>query len=83
VAANAGLLGSMDANRGDYQNGWDTDQFPNNINELVEAMLVILEAGGLPGWGVSILMQREEGIPLIRQICFMRTSAEWMLLQER
>lgn len=53
VAADAGLLGSMDANRGDYQNGWDTDQFPNNINELVEAMLVILEAGGLKGGGIN------------------------------
>jgi len=53
VAANAGLLGSMDANRGDYQNGWDTDQFPNNIYELVEAMLVFLEAGGLRGGGIN------------------------------
>ncbi len=53
VAAGAGLLGSMDANRGDYQNGWDTDQFPNNINELVEAMLVILEAGGFKGGGIN------------------------------
>jgi xylose isomerase len=53
VAADAGLLGSIDANRGDYQNGWDTDQFPNNINELVEAMLVILEAGGLKGGGIN------------------------------
>jgi xylose isomerase len=53
VAADAGLLGSIDANRGDYQNGWDTDQFPNNINELVEAMLVILEAGGLNPGGVN------------------------------
>ncbi len=53
VAANAGLLGSMDANRGDYQNGWDTDQFPNNIYELVEAMLVFLEAGGLQGGGIN------------------------------
>ena len=43
VAADAGLLGSIDANRGDYQNGWDTDQFPNDINELTEAMLVILK----------------------------------------
>ncbi|HLO37605.1 MAG TPA: xylose isomerase, partial [Lacibacter sp.] len=49
VAADAGMLGSMDANRGDYQNGWDTDQFPNNVNELVEAMLVVVEAGGLAG----------------------------------
>ena len=53
VAADAGLLGSMDANRGDYQNGWDTDQFPNDINELTEAMLVILEAGGFKGGGIN------------------------------
>jgi xylose isomerase len=53
VAADAGLLGSIDANRGDYQNGWDTDQFPNNINELTEAMLVILEAGGFQGGGIN------------------------------
>lgn len=53
VAADAGILGSMDANRGDYQNGWDTDQFPNNIYELTEAMLVILEAGGFKTGGVN------------------------------
>ena len=53
VAADTGMLGSMDANRGDYQNGWDTDQFPNNINELTEAMLVILEAGGFAGGGIN------------------------------
>ncbi len=53
VAADAGLLGSMDANRGDYQNGWDTDQFPNDINELTEAMLVILEADGFAGGGIN------------------------------
>ncbi len=53
TAADAGLLGSMDANRGDYQNGWDTDQFPNNINELIEAMLIILEAGGFKGGGIN------------------------------
>lgn len=53
VAADAGLLGSIDANRGDYQNGWDTDQFPNDITELAEAMLVILEAGGFRGGGIN------------------------------
>ena len=53
VAADAGMLGSIDANRGDYQNGWDTDQFPNNVNELAEAMLVILEAGGFKGGGIN------------------------------
>ncbi|SHM13583.1 xylose isomerase [Flavobacterium saccharophilum] len=53
VAAKAGMLGSLDANRGDYQNGWDTDQFPNNIQEVTEAMLVFLKAGGLQGGGVN------------------------------
>jgi xylose isomerase len=53
VAANANMIGSIDANRGDYQNGWDTDQFPNNVGELTEAMLVILESGGLQGGGVN------------------------------
>ncbi|TAH27259.1 MAG: xylose isomerase [Cytophagales bacterium] len=53
VAADAGLLGSIDANRGDYQNGWDTDQFPVNLYELTEAMLVILEANGLQGGGIN------------------------------
>ncbi|MDA8859190.1 xylose isomerase [Flavobacteriaceae bacterium] len=53
VAAKAGMLGSIDANRGDYQNGWDTDQFPNNIQETTEAMLVFLKAGGLQGGGIN------------------------------
>lgn len=53
VAADAGMLGSIDANRGDYQNGWDTDQFPNDINELTEAMLIILRAGGFGGGGIN------------------------------
>lgn len=53
VAAQAGMLGSLDANRGDYQNGWDTDQFPNNIQETTEAMLVFLKAGGLQGGGIN------------------------------
>jgi xylose isomerase len=53
VAADAGMLGSIDANRGDAQNGWDTDQFPTNLNDLTEAMLVILEAGGFAGGGIN------------------------------
>lgn len=53
VAANANMLGSIDANRGDYQNGWDTDQFPNNIQEVTQAMMVFLKAGGLQGGGVN------------------------------
>lgn len=53
VAADNGLLGSIDANRGDYQNGWDTDQFPVDVYELTQAMLVILQAGGFQGGGVN------------------------------
>src|SRR5512133_1776987 len=53
VAADAGMLGSIDANRGDAFNGWDTDQFPIDIYELTESMLVILEAGGLQGGGTN------------------------------
>ncbi|MEA5404094.1 xylose isomerase [Arcicella sp. DC2W] len=53
VAADNNMLGSMDANRGDYQNGWDTDQFPTNLNELAESMLIILEAGGITQGGIN------------------------------
>lgn len=53
TAADAGMLGSIDANRGDMQNGWDTDQFPMNLNELTESLLIILEAGGFGGGGIN------------------------------
>lgn len=53
VAVDGGFLGSIDANRGDYQNGWDTDQFALNLQELAESMLVILAGGGLQGGGVN------------------------------
>ncbi len=53
VAADANMLGSMDANRGDYQNGWDTDQFPTNLNELAQTMIVFLKSGGLQGGGIN------------------------------
>ena len=53
VAGCENMLGSIDANRGDYQNGWDTDQFPNNIQEVAVAMLVFLKYGGLQGGGVN------------------------------
>jgi xylose isomerase len=53
VAADHNVLGSIDANRGDYQNGWDTDQFPVDLYEMTQAMLVIIEAGGLQGGGVN------------------------------
>jgi xylose isomerase len=53
VAADAGLLGSIDANRGDSQNGWDTDQFPMDLFDLAQAMLVILEFGGITLGGIN------------------------------
>lgn len=53
VAGAAGMLGSIDANRGDYQNAWDTDQFPYNINETVEIMMSFLRYGGLQGGGIN------------------------------
>ena len=52
-AADAGLLGSIDANKGDYQNGWDTDEFPTNIYETTEAMLEIIQAGGFTNGGIN------------------------------
>ena len=47
VAVDNNMLGSIDANRGDYQNGWDTDQFPIDIYELTQAMMQIIRNGGL------------------------------------
>ena len=47
VAVDNGMLGSIDANRGDAQNGWDTDQFPIDNYELTQAMLQVIRNGGL------------------------------------
>jgi xylose isomerase len=53
VANSHGILGSLDINRGDPRNGWDTDQFPNNAQDLVPAMLEIIKAGGLGTGGCN------------------------------
>ncbi|KAA6349950.1 Xylose isomerase [termite gut metagenome] len=53
VAVDNGLLGSIDANRGDYQNGWDTDQFPIDHYELVQAMLQVIRNGGFGNGGTN------------------------------
>ncbi|MBN2657681.1 MAG: xylose isomerase [Spirochaetales bacterium] len=53
VAADAGLLGSVDANIGDPQNGWDTDQFPTNVYDALKAMMVIMDNGGLGSGGLN------------------------------
>ena len=53
VAADAGKLGSIDANTGDPLLGWDTDQFPTDVNDVTRAMLVVLKAGGLGSGGLN------------------------------
>jgi xylose isomerase len=53
MCADAGLLGSIDANRGDAQNGWDTDQFPVDLYDAARGMLVVLEAGGFKTGGLN------------------------------
>ena len=53
VASDAGMLGSIDANRGNPQNGWDTDQFPTDLYDTVGAMLVVLRQGGLAPGGLN------------------------------
>lgn len=53
VAAEAGLLGSIDANRGDPQNGWDTDYFPTNLYDAVEVMMILLDHGGIAPGGFN------------------------------
>ena len=53
MAADAGLFGSIDANKGDYQNVWDTDEFPTNIYEVTEAMIEIIQAGGFVTGGIN------------------------------
>jgi xylose isomerase len=52
-AVDNGMLGAIDANRGDVQNGWDTDQFPVDIFELTQAMIVVLQGGGMQGGGTN------------------------------
>ncbi len=53
VALDSGIFGSVDANRGDAQNGWDTDQFPNSVEELSLAVYEILRHGGFQGGGFN------------------------------
>tara|TARA_Y100000389_G_scaffold162869_1_gene165815 strand:- start:5337 stop:6686 length:1350 start_codon:yes stop_codon:yes gene_type:complete len=53
MCADAGMLGSVDANRGNPQNGWDTDQFPSDLYDTVQSMLVILEDGGFKNGGLN------------------------------
>ena len=58
VCADNHMLGSVDANQGDAQNGWDTDEFPSNVYETVSAMMVILRQGGLKDGGLNFDAKR-------------------------
>ena len=58
VSANAGMLGSIDANRGDELIGWDTDQFPTDIYLTTQVMLVLLETGGFTTGGLNFDAKR-------------------------
>ena len=53
MCTDAGMLGSIDANRGNPQNGWDTDQFPSDLYDTVHAMLIVLEDGGFKTGGLN------------------------------
>ena len=87
-AADAGILGSIDANRGDYQNGWDTDQFPIDIWEVTQAMMVLLQAGGLNNGGVNFdaHIRRNSTDPqdlFIAHIAGMDTFARALLIADK
>ncbi|MGD1833301.1 MAG: xylose isomerase [Sphaerochaetaceae bacterium] len=58
VCVNNNMLGSVDANQGDPQNGWDTDEFPTNVYDTVEAMMIILKNGGLHNGGLNFDAKR-------------------------
>ena len=57
TAVALGVFGWVDANRNDYQSGWDTDQFPNNVPETALAIYYILKAGGFTTGGVQFRQQ--------------------------
>ena len=84
VAVDNGMLGSIDANRGDAQNGWDTDQFPVDVFELTQAMLQIIRNGGLGNGGSNFdaKLRRNSTNPediFIAHICGMDSMARALL----
>jgi xylose isomerase len=83
-----GIFGSVDANRGDPQNGWDTDQFPNNVEEMGLALYEILKAGGLGSGGFNfdakLRRQSVDPVDLFHaHIGGMDTLAEALLVASR
>jgi xylose isomerase len=88
MCTDAGLLGSVDANRGDPQNGWDTDQFPTDLYDCVHAMMAVLEAGGIGGGGFNFdaKIRRESTDPddlFIAHIGGMDSFARGLVIAER
>lgn len=88
MSADAGLLGSIDANRGDPQNGWDTDQFPSDLYDCVHGMMVVLEAGGLGSGGLNFDAKvRRESVDLhdlfIAHIGGMDAFARGLIIADR
>jgi len=88
MAADAGMLGSIDANHGEPLNGWDTDNFPTNLYEAVEAMLVVLENGGLGrgGFNFDAKVRRTSTDPedlFIAHIAGMDTFARALLIADK
>jgi len=88
MAADAGMLGSIDANRGDYQNGWDTDQFPVSLQETIEAMLVILQSGGFTKGGINFDAKTRRNSTDPEDLCIahitgMDTFARALLIADR
>ena len=88
MAADAGLLGSIDANRGDPQNGWDTDQFPLDLYDCVHGMMVVLKAGGFGDGGLNFdaRLRRESTDPedlFIAHIGGMDSWARGLLIAQR
>ena len=76
VAVDNGMLGSIDANRGDYQNGWDTDQFPIDNYELTQAMMQIIRNGGLGNGGTNFDAKLVVTLPTWK-ISSLLTSQVW------
>ena len=87
LAAQSGMLGSIDANRGDAQNGWDTDYFPTNLYDAVEVMMILLEHGGISpgGFNFDAKIRRNSTDPedlFIAHIGGMDTFARGLLIAE-
>ncbi|TVR14366.1 MAG: xylose isomerase, partial [Balneolaceae bacterium] len=88
LAAQNGMLGSIDANRGDAQNGWDTDYFPTNLYDTVDVMMILLEYGGIApgGFNFDAKIRRNSTDPedlFIAHIGGMDTFARGLLIAEK